>query len=50
MLLRRPMNVVVVALAHKLARTAWALLAHGRSYDKKWQSSPPNMAMTTAMA
>ena len=26
---RRPANVAVVALANKLARTAWALLAHG---------------------
>jgi len=41
MLERRPFNVVVVALAHKLARTAWALVAHGRSYDWQWQSSPP---------
>jgi len=28
----RPWNVVVVALANKIARTIWALLAHGRSY------------------
>jgi transposase len=41
MLQRRPFNVVVVALAHKLARTAWALVAHGRSYDGHWQSSAP---------
>lgn len=32
---RRPANVVVVALANKLARTIWALLAHGREYDKE---------------
>lgn len=32
---RRPPNVVVVALANKLARTIWALLAHGREYDKE---------------
>lgn len=44
MLKRRPFNVVVVALAHKLARTAWALLAHGRSYDGQWQSRPPVMS------
>lgn len=50
MLLRRPMNVVVVALAHKMARMAWALAAHGRSYDATWQSSPPDMAMATTMA
>lgn len=28
----RPWNVAVVALANKLARTIWALLAHGRHY------------------
>ncbi|MGA3342301.1 MAG: IS110 family transposase, partial [Methylocella sp.] len=26
-------NVVVVALANKLARIAWAVLAHGCAYD-----------------
>jgi transposase len=26
-------NTVVVALANKLARIAWAVLAHGRSYE-----------------
>jgi transposase len=36
MLLRRPHNVVAVALAHKLARTAWALVAHGRDYERQW--------------
>ena len=29
---RRPKNVAVVALAHKNARIAWALLAHGTDY------------------
>jgi transposase len=38
---RRPANVVAVALAHKLARQAWALLAHQRDYDPNWQSKPP---------
>jgi transposase len=33
MLKRRPFNVVVAALAHKLARTIWAVLARGRAYD-----------------
>lgn len=28
----RPWNVAVVALANKLARTIWAMLAHGRTY------------------
>jgi transposase len=30
---RRPPNVVVVALANKIARTIWALLIHERAYD-----------------
>ena len=30
---RRPLNVAVVALANKIARTLWALLAHGRVYQ-----------------
>ena len=30
---RRPPNVVTVALANKMARTIWALLAHDRAYD-----------------
>ena len=38
---RRPVNVAVVALAHKLARMAWALVAHQREYDPRWQSQPP---------
>ncbi|MGN6318396.1 IS110 family transposase [Trinickia sp.] len=33
MLVRRPFNVVVVALANKMARTIWALLAHARAYQ-----------------
>jgi transposase len=33
MLTRRPLNVVVAALANKMARTAWALVAHGREYQ-----------------
>lgn len=37
---RRPANVVAVALAHKLARLAWALVAHQRDYDPHWQSQP----------
>lgn len=41
LLSRRPKNVVVVAVANKLARTAWALIAHGRSYDVQWFSVPP---------
>ena len=33
LLARRPLNVVVAALANKMARTAWALIAHGREYQ-----------------
>jgi transposase len=31
---RRPPNVVIVALANKIARMIWAVLAHDRVYDK----------------
>ncbi|CAN7332139.1 IS110 family transposase [Paraburkholderia sp. DD10] len=33
MLARRPTNVVAVALANKVARIIWALLAYGRTYQ-----------------
>lgn len=33
LLTRRPFNVAVVALANKMARTIWALLAHERTYQ-----------------
>lgn len=36
MLLRRPVNVVVVALANKMARLAWALVAHDTAFDCRW--------------
>ncbi len=36
LLQRRPSNVVVVALANKMARTMWALLAHDRTFDVTW--------------
>jgi transposase len=32
LLARRPFKVVAVALANKMARTAWALLVHGGTY------------------
>lgn len=35
MLKRRPINVVSVALANKMARIIWAVLAHGRPYRKE---------------
>ena len=37
---RRPMNVVTVALANKMARTIWALLAHDRTYQPKFVNQP----------
>jgi transposase len=33
---RRPKNVAIVALANKMARTIWALMAHGRTFDGRW--------------
>ncbi|XUW88270.1 IS110 family transposase (plasmid) [Burkholderia sp. M6-3] len=33
---RRPANVVAVALASKMARTAWSLLANNRTYQKDY--------------
>ncbi|MDR2012152.1 MAG: IS110 family transposase [Rhodanobacter sp.] len=37
---RRPLNVAVVALANKMARTLWALLAHERRYQCGYVSQP----------
>jgi len=31
---RRHRNVAIVAIANKMARTIWAVLAHGKSYEK----------------
>jgi transposase len=36
LLTRRGLNVAVVALANKIARTIWALLAHDRTYEKDY--------------
>jgi transposase len=39
---RRHYNVVVVALANKMARTAWAVLAKGAAFDQvKWHPLEP---------
>lgn len=43
---RRPPNVVIVALANKIARTIWAVLAHERAYDREHVSSRPFAAST----
>ncbi len=37
---RRPPNVVAVALANKMARTIWALLAHDREYEPNGTAQP----------
>ncbi|OJA38210.1 IS110 family transposase, partial [Burkholderia ubonensis] len=38
---RRPPNVVIVALANKMARTIWAVLAYDRPYQKGYVSVKP---------
>lgn len=38
---RRPANVAIVALANKMARTAWAILAKGSAYQKDYESVKP---------
>lgn len=39
---RRPLNVAIVALANKLARTIWAVLAHDQSYQRNHISIKPS--------
>jgi transposase len=41
LLQRRPSHVVVVALANKMARTIWALLAQDRTFDAGWVGRRP---------
>jgi transposase len=41
LLSRRPKNVAIVALANKIARTIWALLAHERTFDNRWGQAMP---------
>ena len=48
LLTRRPFNVVVIAVAHKLARTAWAIVAHERDYDSGFKPLPPTCAVCSA--
>jgi len=37
---RRPKNVAIVAMANKMARTIWALMAHERAYQFGYVSRP----------
>ena len=37
-------NVAAVALANKMVRIAWAMLAHGRRYEPQWNDSQGGMA------
>lgn len=39
LLRRRPFNVVATAVAHKLARTAWAMVAHGSAYQPRCKAA-----------
>lgn len=39
LLLRRPHNAAAVALANKMARTIWALLAHNRSFQMDYAAN-----------
>lgn len=41
LLKRRPNSVAVVAMANKIARTVWALVAHDRTYEKNHVSVRP---------
>lgn len=50
LLARRPPNVAVVALANKMARTAWAIVAHARTYQQDWQSVRPGSGAAQAAA
>jgi len=50
LLARRPLNVAVVALANKMARTAWALVAHGREYQREWKNTAPRSCAAQAAA
>lgn len=38
---RRPVNVVIVAMANKTARTIWAMLNYDRPYQANWASKAP---------
>ncbi|TAM03725.1 MAG: hypothetical protein EPN70_13440 [Paraburkholderia sp.] len=38
---RRPPNIAIVALANKMARTRWAVLAHDRPYKQEHLCAKP---------
>jgi transposase len=45
LLQRRHLNVVVAALANKMARTVWAVLAKGQAFDQgKWNPTETAIA------
>lgn len=41
MLARRPFNVVATAVAHKLAKIAWAMVAKQTTYEQRWSKVRP---------
>lgn len=47
LLARRAPNVVIVALANKMARTIWALLAHGRTYQRNYSGAQATAAVVS---
>ncbi|MEJ2378523.1 MAG: transposase [Pseudolabrys sp.] len=47
LLARRPFKVVAVALANKMARAAWAVLARGETYRTPTRLSDPAIAAAT---
>ena len=50
MLKRRPFNVVATAVAHKLARIAWSIAAHGGTFDAARAFGPAPQATAACIA
>jgi len=42
----RPTDVTIIAMANKMARTAWAILAHVREYQKGLYELSARMKMS----